>query len=349
MLDVLEHAGLLKNVVKGRVINNLLMLDFIVDKKTGAKITGMLGKKGMLEKSYYEALDREALESEPGFKIFMFHTALTELKPEDLSEMESSPISLLPKGFDYYAGGHVHIVAQKTLEGYGLITYPGPLFPNSFKELEELKSGGFFIWDERAVSYHSIPLFNVISANIECQHKSPLGVRQELIKHAEQILSEIKSYAAHAIGSQKPTIVLLRFVGMMASGKISEIEMNDIFDRLYDNGVYYIMKNTHKLTTKEYEEVKISIEKSNDVEDALITEHMGEHAKHNLCFVGGGNRVGDNSPTDDNTSKEKAFEDGKTLIKEIIHALDLEKQEGERVVDFEQRVKDNVSRIVKFS
>ena len=45
MLDVLESAGLLKNVVKGEVIDNKLKLNFTIDKKTNTKIAGMLGKK----------------------------------------------------------------------------------------------------------------------------------------------------------------------------------------------------------------------------------------------------------------------------------------------------------------
>ena len=118
MLDVLEQAGLCINVVKGTVENSKLRLKFTIDKKTNAKITGMLGKRGMLERSFYEELDRDSLEKEPGFKIFMFHTALTELKPKHLERMDSAPISLLPKNFDYYAGGHVHIVEKKDLPGY---------------------------------------------------------------------------------------------------------------------------------------------------------------------------------------------------------------------------------------
>ena len=83
MLDVLEHAGLIKNVAKGEVIDEKLKLNFIVDKKTKAKITGLLGKKGSLEKEYYENLIKEDLEKEQGYKIFIFHSALTELKPEE--------------------------------------------------------------------------------------------------------------------------------------------------------------------------------------------------------------------------------------------------------------------------
>ena len=39
ILDVLEEAGLCKNVVRGKVVDNKLKLNFIIDRKTGAKIT----------------------------------------------------------------------------------------------------------------------------------------------------------------------------------------------------------------------------------------------------------------------------------------------------------------------
>ena len=54
ILDVLGEADLVVNVVKGSVVDEKLKLEFTADPKTGAKITGMLGRKGMLEKSYYE-------------------------------------------------------------------------------------------------------------------------------------------------------------------------------------------------------------------------------------------------------------------------------------------------------
>ena len=56
ILDVLEEAGLLINVARGEDVEGRLKLNFTIDKKTGAKITGLLGRKGSLEKSYYESL-----------------------------------------------------------------------------------------------------------------------------------------------------------------------------------------------------------------------------------------------------------------------------------------------------
>src|SRR3989338_5263322 len=66
MIDVLENAGLLKNVCKGRVDpeSKQLMLRFTVDQKTGAKMTGILGRKGQLDRSYYHNLHLESLETE---------------------------------------------------------------------------------------------------------------------------------------------------------------------------------------------------------------------------------------------------------------------------------------------
>ena len=58
MLDVLENAGLLKNVCKGQVNGETkeLHLNFTTDEKTKVKITGILGRKGLLDKTYYQNL-----------------------------------------------------------------------------------------------------------------------------------------------------------------------------------------------------------------------------------------------------------------------------------------------------
>ncbi|MDP3919130.1 MAG: metallophosphoesterase, partial [Nanoarchaeota archaeon] len=61
MLDVLEKAGLIINVMKKRGNK----LEFTID-KTGAKITGMYGKRGGLEIKEYQELDNTNLEQEEG-------------------------------------------------------------------------------------------------------------------------------------------------------------------------------------------------------------------------------------------------------------------------------------------
>src|SRR3989344_5042598 len=85
MLDVLEEAGLVINVARGvELPDGRIKLEFTIDQKTGVKLTGMIGKKGGLEVGYYHFLAKEHLEKEQGKKIFLFHSALAELKPKEL-------------------------------------------------------------------------------------------------------------------------------------------------------------------------------------------------------------------------------------------------------------------------
>ena len=155
MLEVLEKSGLCTIVFKFHEGKLTFTLD-----KTGTKLTGMIGLRGGLEKFDYMKLDRTPLEKEDGFKIFLFHSLITEFKPVDFEMVDSEPLMSLPKNFHYYAGGHPHMVFQRDMrkEGYGLMTYPGPLFPNNFKELEKLKHGGFYIVDvdARRTALHAI-------------------------------------------------------------------------------------------------------------------------------------------------------------------------------------------------
>ncbi|MBL7054945.1 DNA repair exonuclease [Candidatus Woesearchaeota archaeon] len=342
ILDVLEEAGLLINVVKGEEIEGKLKLNFTTDNKTQAKITGLFGKKGSLEKAYYENLIKENLEQENGYKIFIFHSALTEFKPIDLKDMESHPISLLPKRFNYYAGGHPHYIFQKQEEDYGLISYPGPLFPNSFAELEKLERGGFYIAEttevqsenssegdherecrlnnsqaqtptqpiKTKITWHPIQIYNIEKIRIDCNNKTP-----------EQIEEEIKNQVKD--NEFNNTIVLIRLFGTLSSGKPSDINFREIYEIIYNKSAYFVMKNTNALTTKEFEEVKIDIKSVEDIESAIIKEHLGQ--------------IKVNSFT---AEKEEL------LTKELIRILSQEKQDSTKL-DFENRIKEEVSKTLE--
>ncbi len=311
ILDVLEEAGLFVNVFKGSVENGKLKLKFTVDKKTGAKITGMLGKRGSLEKNYYEKLVTENLESESGYKIFLFHSGIDELKPKEMENIISQPLSLLPKGFDYYAGGHVHIVEDKQIEGYGRITYPGPLFPNSFAELEKLERGGFYIVENENVKWEPIQIYNVQKLSVNCNHKNPDEVKNEILNHFKKM--ELNN-----------TVVLIRLGGVLESGKPSDIDFREIFTELYNKSAYFVMKSSHAVSSKEFEEIKTDARNVEDIESFLIREHLGQIKLDNL-----------------------SIEKEEDLIKNFMKILSTEKQEGETVPDFEKRVKEEFGRVLE--
>ena len=298
MLDVLESAGLVTNVAKDEELpNNSVRLKLTTDQKTGAKITGFAGKKGGLEQNRLLQVEKE--QAEKGYKIFMFHTTLAELKPQELDKVEAISATVLPEGFDYYAGGHVHI-ADKAVIGNRNIVYPGPTFPNNFAELEKLKKGSFVIVEDGKIEHVEIETFPVQSIVVEAEDKSPTEVEQELEKEIQKI-------------NAKDSIVTIRINGCLRTGKPSDIRFQELLTQLHEKGAYFIMKNTYALKTKELEEVSISSTNVEELEAELIKKHAGQKPLQNL-------------------------EEDIQLTKKLMQTLMTEKAEGERVPDFETRI-----------
>ncbi len=314
MLDVLENAGLFTNVMRGSTNDDgKIRLKFTVDKRTGAKITGIGGKKGMLDKHYYEQLLLDSLEKEPGFRVFMFHTAVEEFKPSGLEQMDAVPLAMFPKGFGYYAGGHIHRVFERKVDGYGIITFPGPLFPNSFDELELIGNGGFYIVEvsgsgEVNAKHHQVIIHNVYTINVDAEKKTPEEVTDALMSAIEQ-----KEFFN--------TIVLVRVAGKLRSGKTSDIGFRQFLEAVYSKGAVFAAKNTSKLSGKDFEEIKVDYKSVEDVEHKLIAEHTGQ-------------------------SKAFPADREKDLAHKLLHILAKEKEEGETVADFEKRVKDDFAKVV---
>ena len=307
MMDVLENAGLLHNVVK---FDENGKLKFTTD-KTNVKITGLYGKKLGLEKFDYARLEKSNLEQEKGFKIFMFHTALEEFKPAEMEKMEAYSYRDLPKNFNYYAGGHVHYIFDIKKEGYGLITFPGPMFPNNFKELEELSCGGFYIIDnDLNLNHIKVKIKDTINIKIDVNN---------LTSHEAEdlIINTLK------INNIKDKIVLLRVFGVLKSGKVTDINFRKIVN--LSKEAHIVLKNTHKLSSKETEINETANYTSvKDIEENVIKNNLGKF-------------------------KFKADENEKEIhfIQEIMKSLDKEKDEGEKNTDFEKRIIKDIEQILE--
>ncbi len=307
MMDVLENAGLLHNVVK---FDENGKLQFTLD-KTNTKITGLYGKKLGLEKFDYARLDKSNLEKEKGFKIFMFHTALEEFKPAEMEKMESYSYRDLPKNFNYYAGGHVHYIFDIKKENYGLITFPGPMFPNNFKELEELSCGGFYIIDHDLNLKHiKVKLKETLNLKVNVNNLSSQEAE-------EKIINEIKT------NDIKDKIILLRVFGTLITGKVTDINFRKI--TVLAKEAFILLKNTHKLTSKENEILENENYNSvKEIEDSIIEKNLPE-----LVL------------------SKKGKENDFALIKEIMKTLDKEKDEGEKNTDFEKRIIKDSEKILE--
>ncbi|MBW3017077.1 hypothetical protein KY316_01790, partial [Candidatus Woesearchaeota archaeon] len=84
------------------------------------------------------------------------------------------------------------------------------------------------------------------------------------------------------------------------------------------SNAYFLMKNTNKLATKDYEEIKVSTSNIEEIETQLIKENIGQI---------------------DITKEEDK------LVKQLMLALDAEKHEGELNRDFEARLNKGLNRI----
>ncbi len=307
MLDVLELAGLLINVMKGSVVNNQLHLTYTIDPKTGTKITGVMGKKGMLDKEIYEHL--VVPPRNDSFHIFMFHTAISELRPKKLEKMEAYPVSFLPSGFDYYAGGHVHIRDRYSGAEHRNVVYPGPTFPNSFSELEDLEYGSFIYYHDNNYDYVKIPSKKVIPFHIDCEGKTPNQILEESLAllEGEDIVS---------------SIVLLRFKGTLSEGKPADVNFNEIMKFCYDEGAFIVLKNTYKLQGKMFEELGALISDSENIEEETIDQHIGQF-------------------------KLSEGKDEKEIITRLLNELGLETLDGEKKTSFTERVVDQAKEILE--
>ena len=295
MLDVLEKAGLIINVMNFHEDGNL---KFTYD-KTGAKITGMLGKKGGLEINDYETLNTKNLEAEDGFKIFMFHTAINEFKPQNLEEMAGANAAHLPQNFHYYAGGHVHYIFQKSF-GQGVLTFPGALFPNNFKEMEEWQYGGvYFVDGDAKWEYVPVKIKDVETFSIAVDDLSP---EQATAK----ILQEVKKK------DTKDKIITLGVHGEI-QGKTSDVNFQEILTQLQE--AYFVLKNTSKLQSKQGKEITMKLGTVEEIEEEILKEHVSEIQIKDI-----------------GKEKEEQF----TQL--LMQLLNKEKEDGEKVQDFEKRI-----------
>ncbi|PIU59308.1 hypothetical protein COS86_04960 [Candidatus Bathyarchaeota archaeon CG07_land_8_20_14_0_80_47_9] len=269
IIDILASTGLIKKVVKGEDVGGKLRLEVFTDPKTKAKLVGISGRKAGLERNYFEILDREFLEKEEGFKIFAFHSAISELKPEFLAQMESIPVSLLPKGFDYYASGHVHRRTESGFAGYERVVFPGALFGGYSRDLEDSAKGekrGFYVvsFDDKVeeVKFMEVSVCDFEYFEYDVSDKNSVQAKKDLLDKLSKIKAESK-------------IAVVKIKGELSGGKTSDISSSEIRDLLKENGALDVIINRYGLTSKDYASVRAIGEDVPAIENRLLRENIG--------------------------------------------------------------------------
>jgi DNA repair protein SbcD/Mre11 len=293
-LDVLEKSGFCKNVMNIEETEDKIILNPTLYQ--GVAIYGYPGKKSGLE---IPDLRKIKLNDSPGmFKILMLHTTIDKAKgtlPIDAIESDNLPEA------NYYALGHLHIDFQ-----YQNFVYPGPIFPNNFQELEDLQNGSFYIVDtDRENSLEKIELKIKGTALVEVELRTALNATEHIISEIEKRDVDDK-------------ILLLRLRGELESGSISDIKFPQIEEAAKRKNVYFMLKNTHELKTKEVE-MEFEVKNIDNIEEETITLYSEQN------------------PVDFNK-----------FIPQLINSLSIDKQEGEKLESFTNRLMEESRKILKF-
>ena len=186
------------------------------------------------------------------------------------------------------------------------VIYGGPTFPNNFKELEELKYGCFYIIDVNGFTR---------ATKKELKIKEVVCFEIEIedaLTATNKILLEIEKKDV------KDKIVLLKINGILKKGKQSDIKYEQIQEYLEKKQAYSFLKNTSNLELVRTEmNIDFSSKEVEKVEELIIDKYINEN------------------PSEFNA-----------LITSLMDVLNLEKQEAETNLTFENRLLSDLNKVL---
>ncbi|MCP8310519.1 MAG: hypothetical protein L6N94_03375, partial [Candidatus Methylarchaceae archaeon HK01M] len=307
------------------------VLNFYRDPKTGAKLTGISGRKTGLERIYYKEIDRESIQQEKGFKIFLFHTAIDEFKPLDYMYAESIPLSEVPPSFHYCAGGHIHKRVEQYSDAFGHIVWPGTLFGSTFKDLEDSAKGerrGFYIveFDDQVskLNFAEVNVCDIVYEKVSAEGKTP-----------KQVEDELKDFASRVEAQGK--VILLKVSGMLSAGKPSDIDFNTVLDAIRRKDPLVIVPNRHGLTAKGLTEIRVTGDTKTEIEMKLFRERVGSYTV-NPAISSNAKQILKN------TLEGRA---GLNTAENLLDTLSSERKENEKVSVFKDRIWHETQTILK--
>ena len=320
MIDILHSAELFIKPTEFQFNSDSVMLKFFVDKKTGAKITGISGRKVGLDKEIYEKLDKKKLESEDGFKIFLLHRGIQEIVPLNMQFRDSLPISLVPKGFDYYGGGHIHKRVEKKIDN-SLIIYPGPLFGSTFQDLEETAKGekrGFYIisFDTQIFEckFIEIKVADILYKEIFSQKWSSEKLKDEITKNISEL--EVKN-----------KIVLIKVKGKLF-GKRSNIDFGKFGLDISKRGAILSFININNLSTDETQSIVVQSSNKFDIEREIFHESIKNFQTESTLSIKVKNQI----------NSKLTGKPGENISISLLDILRNEKLENENTSTYEDRI-----------
>ena len=315
VIDLLAEIGYITKVtIPTSHEDGVISLKCLVDPKTGAKITGLSGLKVGKDREWYEKLDRNSLEAEQGFKIFLFHGGISDMKTDSGMDGDQMPLSLLPQGFSYYAGGHMHKFNHQSFDDYSNVVYPGTPFAGYHADLEDNANGekrGFVLveFEDTVKSVDFVEIENTEYEVIEVDANN---------RKAESVNQELSEKTAEIDAANK--VVIIKIQGELMSGKTADVDVSLVRDKLNEAGSLVVNISKNQLKSKEYSITEAKGSNKEEIETNVFSENIGQ-----LKF----------------DYPELLEESGIKLATKLLQELGQSKLENEKNNEYVPRIKDN--------
>ncbi len=210
-----------------------------------AFICGVPGFKGNIKEKYSLL---EPNKPQNVFSIFLFHHIISNV--EEANSFADLPMSSLPKGFDYYAGGHWH---RKNIYEYNKkpVVYPGSTeYTDSLDMIKSNEKGMFLIEipenknEKLKIKWIKLTAREIVFKEINVNNLTP-------IEATNKILKEIPKHG-------RDSLLILKIKGKL-KGLKTQINFNRILKESEINGFLHCKTMLSELSDEageEYQEIK---------------------------------------------------------------------------------------------
>ncbi|MCI4373297.1 MAG: DNA repair exonuclease [Thermoplasmata archaeon] len=236
-LDVLAEAGVFVRVAPEsvRADGSAWTLSWTLDEPTGVLVSGISGRSHGLDREYFHSMDSTAFTATPGFKIFQFHAAVEEYLPAHLREkIHGIRIEDLPPGCGYYAGGHIHFTYEGTGPGGGLLVNPGAVFGTSRTDIENGEAGR----THRGLAIVTVEEGHPSVELVDTMERGTIRtVDIDVSGRTADAIAALVVARVREEGAPPGTLILPRLHGVLASGKVSPLDIGPAREELARDGV----------------------------------------------------------------------------------------------------------------